>query len=683
VTVDLARLAGEVEARLLALPRAARRGGEIVYRCPLADRHRNGDAHPSASYSVERRAWRCKGGDCGASGGLVRGDHPIAHVLGIELDAFRLDGEVRAHPTRRPDQTWEIRGADARTVALHHRRNLPNGDKQVWWATPDGRLGLGGRKVVDLPLYGVDRLGEREPGDDAPVLVAEGEPATDALLGLGLRAVGTVTGASAVPCAASLAALSGADVVLWPDADNPGRAHMARLAARLEGVAASVRTFEPEGLDEHDDAVDWLRAHPGPEVGRELLAAIEAEARSPEPAATEFAELGDDTGYRLTVPALTASLEVTHLRRERHQLRGELLTRCTLPGAETFDGVLSVADCNLSSARSRRDYATHLAERAQSDADPWVSAVEELAQRALAAERAGAPDVLLAEVEPEPVRTVEVEGLLLPRHHPAVLFGDGDSAKSYLALYILGQLAQEGLRVGLADWELSEVDHRERLGRLFPGALPDVRYLRCARPIVHEADRLRRWVRERRLDYVGMDSVAYASAGAPETAEVAMQYFQAVRQLGAIGSLHIAHITKAQEGADRRPFGSAFWHNSPRATWYAKLAERDPGGTVSRIGLYPRKWNLGPLPAAVGLELVFLAERTLVRRAELTETPDLAAGLPVRQRMAGALRSGPLSAAELAEEIGSSSNTVRVTARRHPEHFKLGGGVVSLLERRR
>lgn len=675
MSVDLDRLADDVESRLLALPRAKKSGGEIVFSCVLGDRHSNGDANPSASYAVGKRAWRCKG--CGASGGLLRGEHPVARLLGIDLDAYAATQRASG----RPDRSWEIRDRDGQVVAIHHRRDT-DGRKRVWWATPDGKIGLGGRKAAELPLYGVDRLGEREPGDDTPVVVCEGEPATDALLELGIRAVGTVTGASSAPGAAPLEPLRGADVVLWPDADDQGHAHMAQVAARLEGVAASVRVFAPEDVDEKDDAADWVRARKGPNVATELLAAIEEHARGAQPQRPTFEALADDVGYRLTVPALAASLEITHLRRDRYQLRGEVLARCTLPGASTFEGVLAVEDVNLSSSRSRSGLAGHLAERARTDADVWRDVVEELGQRVLAAEREGEPDVCLRDVQAEEVRVLEVEGLRLPRHHPAVLFGDGDSAKSYLALFVLGRLAAEGLRVGLADWELSEVDHRERLGRLFPGELPPVRYLRCARAIGHEADRLRRWVRDRKLDYVALDSVAYASAGAPESAEVAMAYFQVVRQLGPIGSLHIAHITKAQEGADRRPFGSAFWHNSPRATWYAKLADRDPGGTVSRLGLYPRKWNIGALPAPVGLELVFLGERTIVRRADLAATPDLADKLPVKARMAAALRAGAMSAQELGEEIGASAAVVRETARRHPQHFGRQGGVISLLERR-
>jgi len=458
-------------------------------------------------------------------------------------------------------------------------------------------------------------------------------------------------------------ALRGADVTVVADRDEAGRRHARDVAASLDGIARSVQVVEPAA---GKDLADHLAAGHRPE---DLVPMSTGGTTGPR----RFEHLDDDVGYRLTIPGLCAVLEVTHLRRERHQLRGEVLTRCELPGAATFSGVLSVADLNLSSARSRRDHANHLAEQAHSEEDAWRDAVEELSQRVLAAEREGEPDVCLPDIVAEPVRIIEVEGLKLPRCHPAVLFGDGDSAKSYLTLYLLGKLAEEGLRVGLADWELSEVDHRERLGRLFPDALPPVRYLRCARPIVHEADRLRRWVRDRRLDYVALDSVAFASAGAPESAEVAMAYFQVVRQLGpAVGSLHVAHITKAEQGADRRPFGSAFWHNSPRATWYAKLADRDAGGTVSRLGLYPRKWNVGPLPSPV------------VRRVEVADSPDLAAHLSIRQRMVAALRTGPMGLAELSEAIEAQPDTVRRTARRYRQVFGEGvGKTLRLVEAQR
>src|SRR6185369_10696077 len=112
--------------------------------------------------------------------------------------------------------------------------------------------------------------------------------------------------------------------------------------------------------------------------------------------------------------------------------------------------------------------------------------------------------------------------------------------------------------------------------------------------LVYEVDRLTRIVRDRHIDYAVFDSVAFASDGPPEAAEVAGRYFRAVRQIGC-GSLHIAHISKAENG-DQKPFGSAFWHNGARSTWFAKRANEETSGTEPlNLGLFHRKSNLGRL----------------------------------------------------------------------------------------
>jgi len=60
---------------------------------------------------------------------------------------------------------YEIeRPTDHAVVAVHVRRDLPEGGKDVWWERPDGSRGLGGGRVEDLPLYGLDVLAERAPG---------------------------------------------------------------------------------------------------------------------------------------------------------------------------------------------------------------------------------------------------------------------------------------------------------------------------------------------------------------------------------------------------------------------------------------------------------------------------------------------------------------------------------------
>src|SRR5262249_23091134 len=161
----------------------------------------------------------------------------------------------------------------------------------------------------------------------------------------------------------------------------------------------------------------------------------------------------------------------------------------------------------------------------------------------------------------------------------------------YLALYIAGILARCGLSVAFFDWELCGEDHRDRLELLFGSDMPEIRYALCDRPLIAEVDRLRRIVRERKTDYAIFDSLASACDGPPEAAEVANEYFRAVRQIGC-GSLHVPHVAKSSADSDKKPFGSTFWHNLARCTWNVQA---DPENNSLRLGFYNRKANLGPL----------------------------------------------------------------------------------------
>lgn len=382
--------------------------------------------------------------------------------------------------------------------------------------------------------------------------------------------------------------------------------------------------------------------------------------------------------YRLVVPDTSITIEVDRLRRESNELVGELSVKCTLPGARTFDGALSIADFNLSSARARTDRAKLLAGRACADGLDWVGFLEEFCQRVLAAERKGQPAVDLRTIEkPGPDDALHIEGLTLPRRHPAILFGDGGACKSYLGLYLAGCLAQQGLSVGLFDWELCASDHRDRLERLFGPIMPRIWYARCERPLFYEADRLQRIARGESLDYVLYDSIVFACDGPPESAEVAGRYFRACRQIG-VGSLHVAHVTKT-DGADQKPFGSTFFHNGARATWNIKIADESPTGDRINLGLFARKANLGRLPHPTGFNFEFSSDRTFVSGSNPADTPDLAEHMTVRERMMHLLRGGALSVDDVAKEIEATPASVYKTVQRHGRLFTLlEGGKVGL-----
>jgi hypothetical protein len=219
--------------------------------------------------------------------------------------------------------------------------------------------------------------------------------------------------------------------------------------------------------------------------------------------------------------------------------------------------------------------------------------------------------------------------------------------------------------VGLFDWELSGDDHRDRLERLFGPQMPNVLYVRCERPLALEVDRLRRIARDEALDFAIYDSIAFAADGPPEAAEVAGRYFRAVRQIG-LGSLHIAHITKG-ENNDQRPFGSTFWHNGARATWFVKPGEAD--GSTLRIGLFSRKSNLGPQQPAIGYEITFGEDRTTFKRVDVATVDELADSLPLWQRIRQVVRTGPVLVHELASELDAKPETIERTLYRYKKVF--------------
>jgi len=400
-----------------------------------------------------------------------------------------------------------------------------------------------------------------------------------------------------------------------------------------------------------------------------------------QPAAAHTFEYADDRA-KLTIPKIAASLEVDYLRRERGELVGELTVRCSMPGVRTFKGVVSVSNFNLSSARARADRAKLLSSRTEGSAEviegiDWHGYIEELCQRVLTAERTGQPAIDLRTFPaPEHDDAHKIDGLVLPRRHPSILFGDGGACKSLIALYVLIKLAERGFRIALFDWELSGVEHRQRLERIAGPDMPIIHYVKCIRPLVYEVDRLTCLVRDNRIDYAVYDSVVFATSGPAETSEAANSYFQAVRKIG-VGSLHVAHVSKG-ENNDQRPFGSIFYHNAARSTYFVKAADASPDGRETTVGLYNRKANLSRLHPPTGFTIRFENDRTIFTQSNPADDPDLATKLSIRERLYHTLRDGEQNIDDLAEEFNVQPQSIRNAASRGKKLFVIHGGRIGL-----
>jgi putative DNA primase/helicase len=168
------------------------------------------------------------------------------------------------------DATGELIFQVCRFMPKDFRQRRPDGQGGWVWKTAGMKLCL-----YRLPeLLAAVAAGRT-------IYVAEGEKSVDLLRGLGLPATCSPGGAGKWRPHYS-PALTGADVVLLPDNDEPGRDHAAKVAAALKGFAKTVRMLALPGLPEKGDAYDWIAAG----GTRDALETLLPEAAEPPKGAT-------------------------------------------------------------------------------------------------------------------------------------------------------------------------------------------------------------------------------------------------------------------------------------------------------------------------------------------------------------------------------------------------------------
>lgn len=383
-----------------------------------------------------------------------------------------------------------------------------------------------------------------------------------------------------------------------------------------------------------------------------------------------FRERGDGR-YSLELLPAGITFEVDRLRRHSKELWGELRVSVngSFPSAKTLaGGVLTTGDLNFSSVQARQTRAKICAERSRVETLDWHGFLEDFALQVIDAERQGKPAIALADLAQteEDVETWDVDGWPLLCTLPMVLFGSGGAAKSYLAMWAAGVLAGRGIPVLYADWEFSAKDHRKRFGLVFHPMPSALFYATCERPLVEEIDRLVRLVQEHRIQYVICDSMVFALNGPADDEHVGI-YYRAARQLK-VGTMHIAHTTKAEDDREKQVYGSVFAQNGARSIWFSQRAESNPVGEL-QVGLYHRKSNIGELLKPLGFRFLFRSGFTKIERVDVGDVDELAAGLPLLDRMKRALAKKPLLVKALADDVNSTPGVIRKMLSRHKSVF--------------
>lgn len=556
---------------------------------------------------------------------------------------------------------FEVRDASGELIATHVRIDDDDG-KRLIWLRASGEAGLSeGVPLVDLPLYGIHRIGKA-----STVVVTEGEKAAQALIDAGVPAVGTVTGSSSCPSRASLSDLAARHVVLWPDNDDVGLKHMKRVAAGLRDIATTIRTVQWPDAPTKGDAWDYLFRPDGSPTGFDPWSIIDVSIMAE---GDRFESKG--LGYVAYYIDGGVTLTLDHLRRSSGDLHGELTVSSTSTDAPG-DGYVLGGNVNMSAIGTRDKLAKAIVARAPSVRVDWLDYIERFCRRVLASERAGEPVVVVGNRPRRPGIPFLLHPLLVTGK-PTILFGPEGTGKSFLAAaaaasFRSGEPIIEGWvpsgkgQVLVLDWEDDEDEWNDRLLRITTGrGIPPVdiiyRYGRAS--LADDAEEITRIVAERHVGLVIVDSISKAAPPGREggdPSDTASRLFAAVRFIGGT-TLLLDHVTKeaGTKGADR-PYGSVMKPAFARVTFDLSRVDEKDNPDIGHLILTNRKRNTGARTPRLGLRIDYSEEAVT-----FTPEPIYTSELSTADLILSALSGGELPAYALVDLTAANPDTVRKT----------------------
>lgn len=550
-----------------------------------------------------------------------------------------------------------------------------------WWLPGEPpKSGLKGGSVADLPLWGADLVVKADA--DRVVWICEGEKAVEALRARHELAVCLSQGASAREFGDSLDILENRRVRLWPDLDSKGMGQglMDRLALVLQPIAQSVEMVVPPAwLGEHGDAHEFfsmngkldelpLRAVTGltTVTHDDDHFTVQVLTEAGHWVAFEFEELAFGSGRTLDA-SLTVSLKGKGLERTPYKQR-----------------------MNLRSGSSRSSLETALNKHFKKDAGVnWTLAMSKAWDAAETAFRRASQPIGLS--EDDDVSETFLIPDLLPEEGATILFGDGSAGKSYLAAGIAAAVSvgfdfadrpAVQRNVLYLDWETTARTWKRRMHRVLEGmgfdaslasGLP-VHYWRPAgRPLVEVVAEVRAMVADLGIGLVIIDSGGFACDGPPEESQPAINFWNALGRIDAT-KLVLCHVSKeALKGPNPpdRPFGSQYWHNGARRTWYVARSS-EPEADQVELGLYCKKVNDGPMPRGIGLDMVFDGRSGPVdfRTKPIENTMTAVAHQTDRERALDYLRQhGRATTGAIGEALGLTPRNAYQVLNRFPDSF--------------
>ena len=380
--------------------------------------------------------------------------------------------------------------------------------------------------------------------------------------------------------------------------------------------------------------------------------------------------------HLLTWKELQIGIRVDRLRDRSDGLTGEITVKTTLPGMNPH---IHQARLNLLSTVSRRQLASQLRERLD-DSNltlglDWNELIEQTCKAVVTEHRQGEPVYNLQDIPKRDALKYRVWPLLA-EGQANMLYGAGGSLKSYIAIYLMvlldGMPEHNGFQVEpgptlFLDYETDKYTVKERKDRLVEGIVMheprDSYYRYCQQPLADDIEEIQRFVVEKEIQTVIVDSMGSAVGGDTNKEEFILAYYRALRSLK-ITTLTIDHLNK--EG---KLYGNIYKFNQSRNIWEARKVQ-EPDGDKVEVGLFHRKANDGKLLKPIGLQATFSEAAVVLKRINVLDVPELADDAPIKDRLMKVLLvQGLLTVTSLAQEIEESETSVRMTLHRYKDRF--------------
>jgi len=394
--------------------------------------------------------------------------------------------------------------------------------------------------------------------------------------------------------------------------------------------------------------------------------------------------------YLIDWPLASGEAVTAHVDRVKQHKDGRVTARVKITAhlLNNRQMQLHQGQLNLVAVRSRRELANALASRLDREDINWDAIVEDMCREVTEREEQTAEAKQLGLVPASDPKFL-VWPVILERL-PVLWYGPGASGKTMIALYF-ALLVQNGLlfmdkpiagkNVLYCDWEV-DMEEAERRASFLARHLEEKTkqkiklpfYRRCILPLVEEASDIAGDVIKNDIGLIIIDSAGPACGGDIQSAELAVQFFNALRKIYApvnAATIILTHVTKGErrDGKQHRlPIGSIYFENLPRATWELRPQETVSDNEIS-IGIFCRKTNLFQKPHPFGLKLQFNEDKIAisVTQAEDIVTEEKA----LEETFCEIMSKGPVSAKELAEETGTTVNSVWVILNRLKKRGKV------------